>query len=37
MKDAHPFRRTHGQLREIYSKNLLDVKANRALVSSPGE
>lgn len=28
MNDAHPFRLTHGQLREIYSKNLLNKKAN---------
>lgn len=37
MNDAHPSRRKRGQLREIYSKNLLNIKANQALFYSPGE
>lgn len=37
MNDAHPFRRTHGQLREIYSQNLLNIKANQALFYPPGQ
>lgn len=34
MNDAHPY---VAHMRDIYSKNLLNIRANQALFYSPGE